>query len=40
VLAYFYQQDAYHDLISNELKVLELPQKDLSVIEQALNRKN
>lgn len=40
VLAYFYQQDAYRDLISNELELLELPQKDLSVIEQALNRKN
>jgi hypothetical protein len=40
VLAYFYQQDAYHDLIRNELEFLELPQKDLSVIEQALNRKN
>jgi aminopeptidase N len=40
VLAYFYQQDAYHDLIRREMEILELPQKDLSVIEQALTRKN
>ncbi len=40
VLNYFYQQDAYRDMIRQTLNTMELSPKERSAVEQTLTRRN